>query len=367
MSNFLLKHSILTIFAVATLGACANAPGTPSVPMPPPIDSCAEDSIEATLDPLQRPEPPHGDPSRPIAHDPVVATEGDTIYAFSTGYGIMQMHSVDLKTWVVDGPCLEALPAWIKEHNPDATMHLWAPDIIFANGLWHLYYCSSVFGKNISVIGHLTNKTLNRASKEYKWKDEGLVLESIPHRDFWNAIDPNIFHCADGSAWMTFGSFWGGIKLVRLDSSLSRPAEPQQWYTLSQRPRTQLIDDEEAGDGAVEAPFIFKRGGWFYLFVSFDYCCRGENSTYHVVCGRSRNIYGPYEDVNGIRMDLGGGSRVDISATDSERYVAAGHCAVATLRGQDYMILHGYPREGGPAELMVRRIDWSNEGWPSLQ
>lgn len=306
------------------------------------------------------------DNHRPYAHDPVIATQGDTIYAFSTGRGIMQMHTVDMSTWAADGPCLDELPLWVREHNPEASMHLWAPDIIFANGLWHLYFCSSVFGKNTSVIGHLTNKTLNRASKDYCWEDKGLVIESIPHRDFWNAIDPNVCLCADGSAWMTFGSFWGGIKLFRMDSTLSRPAEPQMWYTIASRPRSPQLPDDEAGDAAIEAPFIFKHGEWFYLFVSFDYCCRGESSTYHVVCGRSTHIYGPYEDANGVRMDMGGGSRVDISHSDAERYVAAGHCAVVSLRGHDYMALHGYPRNDGPAELMLRKIDWGEDGWPSL-
>ncbi len=308
-----------------------------------------------------------GEIESPVAHDPVIATQGDTIYAFSTGLGIIQMHSVDMKSWHIDGPCLDSLPQWVKEHNPDATMHLWAPDIIYANGLWHLYYCSSVFGKNISVIGHLTNKTLNRGSKDYKWRDRGLVVESIPHRDFWNAIDPNVVLCADGSAWMTFGSFWGGVKLVRLDSSLGSLAGPQKWYTLASRQRTQMETDDRPGDAAIEAPFIFRRGEWFYLFVSFDYCCRGENSTYHVVCGRSRNVYGPYEDKSGVRMDMGGGTRVDISPADSKRYVAAGHCAVVTLRGRDYMALHGYPRSGAPAELMLRKIEWGDDGWPVLE
>lgn len=307
------------------------------------------------------------DPTRPYAHDPVIATQGDTIYAFSTGYGIQQLHTIDLNSWEADGPCIEELPEWVKEHNPEATMHLWAPDIIYANGLWHLYYCSSQFGKNTSVIGHMTNRTLNRNSKYYKWEDRGLVIESIPHRDFWNAIDPNVTLCADGSAWMAFGSFWGGIKLFRLDSSLSKPAEPQLWYTIASRQRSWDETDDKAGDAAIEAPFIFRHGEWFYLFTSFDYCCRGEKSTYHVVCGRSSNINGPYEDKNGVRLDMGGGSRVDIPEADSERYVAAGHCAVVTLRGHDYMALHGYPRNDSPAELMLRRIKWTDDDWPTLE
>lgn len=313
-------------------------------------------------------ERPRFDPRTPWAHDPVVASEGDTVYAFSTGRGIMQMHSLDMEAWEMDGPCLDSLPGWVVERNPEATMHLWAPDIIRANGEWHLFYCSSVFATNKSVIGHLTNKTLNRQSPSYRWVDRGMILQSVPHRDFWNAIDPNVFICADGSAWMDFGSFWGGIKMVRLSDDLGAVAQPEEWHTLSSRPRLYSVEStaEQPGDGAVEAPFVFKRGDWYYLFVSFDYCCRGEASTYHVVCGRSCDIRGPYEDRAGERMDLGGGTRVDIPASDRDKYVAAGHCAVATLRGADYMALHAYRRDNGQSELILRKIEWDDKGWPSL-
>lgn len=357
---------VLIYLPIVTLLAAGCKPSAPAPEADAAQEAPADSSARAAEEDSVRTHSRMPDLRRPFVHDPVIATQGDTIYAFSTGNGIMQMHTVDMATWTPDGPCLAELPAWIREHNPEATMHLWAPDIIFANGQWHLYYCSSVFAKNISVIGHLTNKTLNRGSKDYGWVDQGMVIESVPHRDFWNAIDPNVALCADGSAWMTFGSFWGGIKLFRLSADLGRPAEPQQWYTLASRQRTTLETDDEPGDAAIEAPFIFKRGEWFYLFVSFDYCCRGEKSTYHVVCGRSSHIYGPYEDKGGMRMDMGGGTSVDIPASDTSRYVAAGHCAVVTLRGHDYMALHGYTRGDGPAELMLRRIEWSEDGWPAL-
>lgn len=310
---------------------------------------------------------PQFDPSRPWAHDPVIAVEGDTIYAFSTGRGVNQMRTVDMKTWEVDGPCLDSLPSWVKEKNPEATMHLWAPDVIYSGGVWHLFYCSSVFATNKSVIGHLVSKTLNRQSKAYGWKDMGPVLQSIPHRDNWNAIDPNVAVCADGSAWMSFGSFWGGIKLVRLRDDLSGLAEPQEWHTIASRPSGKMETAENPGDAAIEAPFIFKHDGWFFLFVSFDYCCRGEESTYHVVCGRSRDIRGPYEDRLGQDMALGGGTRVDIPQADKQRYVAAGHCAVVSLRGADRMVMHAYRRADGHPELILRKIDWDDKGWPVLQ
>ncbi len=345
--------------AAALFMACAQNPAQ--------ADPIAEkDSTEVVPDSTRR--RPEFDSTRPWAHDPVIAVEGDTVYAFTTGHGIQQLRTLDLVTWDFDGPCIEALPSWVSERNPEATLHLWAPDIIYAGGEWHLFYCSSVFATNKSVIGHLTNKTLNRRSPAYKWVDRGLILQSVPDRDNWNAIDPNIAICADGSAWMDFGSFWGGIKMVRLSDDLSQIAEPQEWHTLCSRPKLVNAADtaEKPGEGAVEAPFIFKHDGWFYLFVSFDYCCRGEASTYHVVCGRSRDIRGTYVDRAGESMEIGGGTRIDLPKADKERYVAYGHCAVVTLRGQDYMALHAYRHGDGQSELILRKIEWDDKGWPSL-
>lgn len=348
-----LGMALAVALSIASCGPCH----------PPAADEQTSDNqADTTANPDLR-----FDPARPWAHDPVLAVEGDTIYAFSTGHGINQMRTVDMKTWEIDGPCLDSLPAWVKEKNPEATMHLWAPDIIFSGGEWHLFFCSSVFATNKSVIGHLTSKTLNRHSKAYGWKDEGLIIQSVPHRDNWNAIDPNVAVCADGSAWMTFGSFWGGIKLVRLRDDLGGLSEPQEWHTIASRPIGKMETAEKPGDAAIEAPFIFKHDGWFFLFVSFDYCCRGEESTYHVVCGRSRDIRGPYQDREGRDMALGGGARVDLPRADDDRYVAAGHCAVVSLRGSDYMAMHAYRRADGHPELILRKIEWDDKGWPVLQ
>lgn len=87
-------------------------------------------------------------------------------------------------------------------------------------------------------------------------------------------------------------------------------AQPEEWYSLSRRKRTFELDDKNPGDGAVEAPFIMKHGDYYYLFVSFDYCCRGEKSDYKVVVGRSKTVTGPYLDKEGMPMDKGGGSLV---------------------------------------------------------
>ncbi len=72
------------------------------------------------------------------------------------------------------------------------------------------------------------------------------------------------------------------------------------------------LPDSLPGDDAVEAPFIYHHGGYYYLFVSFDYCCRGLKSNYKIAIGRSQNIKGPYLDKDGKSM-MQDGLRTNIS------------------------------------------------------
>ncbi|MBR6251995.1 MAG: family 43 glycosylhydrolase [Bacteroidales bacterium] len=333
--------TLISLFViVATLAAC-NKPNTQEHKRP---------KLGDTFD-------------NPIVHDPVMAVTDSTCYLFSTGMGISVLKSNDLQSWTIQKPCFDTVPEWIKQRIPQATLHFWAPDIIFHNGKWHLFYACSVFGKNTSVIGHATNITLDYESEGYEWKDEGCILQSIPHRDNWNAIDPNIFIDKDSTAWMSFGSFWGGIKLVKLTPDLSAIAEPQEWYTLNSRKQQEFVEDQFAGDGAVEAPFIYYHDDYYYLFTSFDYCCQGKNSTYKVVVGRSKNITGPYVDKNGVRMDLGGGSL--LIEGDKVKFEAIGHCAVVRYGDEDLFIAHGYEAEKGTSRLFIRAIEWI-DGWPNV-
>ena len=155
-------------------------------------------------------------------------------------------------------------------------------------GKYHLYYALSTFGSRNSAIGLATNVTLDPADPAYAWHDEGMVLRSYQDKDDWNAIDPNLVVESEDSVWLNWGSFWGGIKMRRLDPETGKPSDKYPtMYSLCSRPREQPIG------GSVEAPFIVKHDAWWYLFVSYDRCCRGVNSTYNVVVGRARQITGP--------------------------------------------------------------------------
>lgn len=312
----------------------------------------------------------------PDCHDPVVAFCDGTYYMFTTGMGVMS--SKDQKKWRREDNVFMKLPQWALDKGFRGLP--WAPDIIYHNGLWYIYYSCSGFGKNKSAIGVATNKTLNPESPDFKWEDRGMVVESVPGRDEWNAIDPNIIIDENGDGWMVFGSFWRGIKMFKLDETLTRMAEPQEWFPVARRPEGTAPDtvssdtavspdprgkDFDAGNGAVEAPFIFKHGDYYYLFVSFDLCCRGALSTYNVVVGRSECVHGPYYDKDGVSMMESGGTPV---VGPNGQYSGVGHCAVVTFDGKDYIYCHAYNKDFDYAsKLIVREIEWSEDGWPVVK
>ncbi len=299
----------------------------------------------------------------PSVHDPVMIRQDSTYYMFCTGWGISVLSSNDRKHWTRQSPVFSKAPQWATDAIPGFRGHIWAPDISYHNGQFYLYYAVSAFGKNTSAIGVATNKTLDTTSTDFKWVDHGKVIQSEPNRDMWNAIDPNLIFDESHTPWLVFGSFWNGMKLVQLQPDLLHLAQPEKWYTVATRKRDYLLPDSVAGDAAIEAPFIFKKDNFYYLFVSFDYCCRGEKSTYKMMVGRSKNVYGPYMDKDGVAMNLGGGSALLEGNAD---WHGVGHNAVATFNGTDYLIFHGYDaHDGGKPKLRMEKLAWIN-GWPAV-
>jgi len=299
-------------------------------------------------------------------HDPVIAKYKDTYYVFCTGGGrggsgvIPIRTSKDLQHWELAGYVFDKLPDWVKPELPKAGGGAWAPDISFFNGKYHLYYSVSSFGVNESAIGLATNTTLDPKDPAYKWEDQGMVVRSRTADDF-NAIDPNIVIENNNTIWLNWGSFWGGIKMRRIDPATGKLSlKDTTLYSLASRPRGQPKATPPVV-GAVEAPFIYKHGGYFYLFVSFDFCCRGVKSDYNVVVGRAKNVTGPYVDRSGKPMTEGGGSPVVPGR--SARWHGAGHQALFRDGSTEYLLFHAYDPTTGRPGLQISTLVWE-KGWP---
>lgn len=304
----------------------------------------------------------HSQAEQVSVHDPVMAKEGDTYYLFSTGPGITFYSSKNMKDWQPEGRIFSGEPGWARAAAPEFNDHIWAPDIQFHNGKYYLYYSVSGFGKNASGIGVTINKTLNPRSPDYRWEDLGMLLQSVPGRDAWNAIDPNIITDSKGTGWMSFGSFWSGIKLVKLNDNWTQLAQPQEWRAIAQRARPALTSDASAGPAEIEAPFIFRKGDYYYLFVSWGLCCKGADSTYHLAVGRAKEVTGPYLDKSGKDMAQGGGS---VLLAGNQAWKGLGHNSAYQFDGKDYLVLHTYETADKYLQkLKIMEMKWDAEHWP---
>ncbi len=325
-------------------------------------------------------------------HDPSIAKDGNNYYVFATGAAVRPPAagsstpsapsgtaskatlpqipircSPDLHLWKRCGAVFfDGIPAWIRAASPD-TKELWAPDVSFSDGVYRLYYAYSTFGGNASGIGLVTTPTLDPGNPRYKWTDQGLVLKSNANDDF-NAIDPNAVVDEKGDAWLAFGSFWSGIKMRRLDRVTGKLSTTDtRLYSLAAR--TKPADASPAKPGlppdweAVEAPFVFHHGPYYYLFVSWDLCCRGAHSTYHAVVGRSQFVYGPYVDRAGKPMMQGGGTPF---LTANTKWAGPGGESLLHLDDQDIVVFHAYDASTGFPALQISSIAWK-DGWPSAQ
>jgi arabinan endo-1,5-alpha-L-arabinosidase len=281
------------------------------------------------------------------AHDPVIIAAHGQYYYFSTGNGISAKVSPDLLAWSQLPAVFPQTPAWFQARVPAFTgRNIWAPDISFFGGQYHLYYSVSSFGSNRSCIGHATRPALDSGA----WQDhEAVFCSNEPgQNDDFNAIDPNVILDEAGTPWMSFGSFWDGIEMIRLNLAGEREGD-------------ELVHLASRGGGSIEAPFIVRRCGFYYLFVSFGACCQGVDSTYETRVGRSSALLGPYADRDARPMLDGGGTLLLERGGD---WVGPGHNAVLIDGTRAYNVYHAYAASNGASQLRISELVWDAEGWP---
>ena len=275
-------------------------------------------------------------------------------WVFYTGRGVPSYHSKDLVKWEPGPPVFRAAPEWIAAAGPEnRNMSYWAPDIIHLGNRYLLYYSVSAGGLPHSAIGLATTPTLDPDDPAYGWTDHGVVVQSEKSKNV-NAIDPSVFSDEDGTLWLAFGSFAGGIRLVQLDPKTGKRLDPDA-------PLLQIADYYQ-----IEAVALYKHDGYYYLFVNFDNCCRGVNSSYSIRVGRSRKVTGPYTDKDGIEMLKAGGTIV--IPTKNGPLVGPGHTGILVDNGKSWFTsdFEGDTRMGGRATLAIMPLTWKS-GWPEVE
>jgi arabinan endo-1,5-alpha-L-arabinosidase len=282
-------------------------------------------------------------------HDPAMTWDGSRYYLFATGGTLGIRSSPDMRTWSNAGNVFSGTPAWVTSALGSDPGSLWAPDVSYFNGKFHVYYAGSSFGSNNSVIGLATTPSLQSPT----WVDDGLVVQSKTSDNF-NAIDPNVSFDENCTPWLAFGSFWSGIKLRKLDAATGKLASDNTTtYAIASR-----------NGGAIEASSIVSHNGFYYLFVSFDTCCKGVNSTYRTMVGRATRITGPYTDKAGA--DMMQGAAEQLLAT-SGRYIGPGG-GTAWKNGSSYLYAYHYydGQANGASKLQVRPINFDASDWITL-
>jgi len=278
------------------------------------------------------------------APDPtVIRAEDGTFYLYATEdmRNVPIFHSANLVDWKLVGTAFtdNSRPKWLPKGG------IWAPDIQRVGGKYHLYYAKSVWGGEWDAgIGVAVSN--NPAGP---FVDRGCMFTS-KQIGIQNCIDP--FYIEDGGKkYLFFGSFHGiyGVELTADGLHVKQGAKPR-----------------EVAGTFMEATYIRRRGGYYYLFGSTGTCCDGARSTYRITIGRSKSLFGPYVDKAGQRL-LDNHYNILLDKDDS--VLGPGHNAglITDDAGNDYMFYHGFKASDPDAGRVVwlSRIVWT-DGWPSV-
>jgi arabinan endo-1,5-alpha-L-arabinosidase len=287
-------------------------------------------------------------------HDPVMIRQDSTYYIFHTGKGVPFKTSRDRINWKNTGRVFDTLhlPGWHKKDIPEQDGSLWAPDIHYHNGRYHLYYSVSAWMNFNSGIGYATNTTLNPADPNYRWTDQGMVIDYKQGGTGVNVIDPNVFIDDDGSKWLVYGSYKAGLRMTELDAVTGKLKKEQpHLVTLT----TSL------GEGV----YIIKDKDYYYIFASRGRCCAGLESTYQVVMGRSTKLQGPYLNKAGQSWQE---NHYTVLLSGDNNEPGRGHNGFFTEGDTTFIVYHAYTRAAnGKSLLNIKKLYVDRDGWPTVE
>lgn len=306
----------------------------------------------------------------------LIKSDGKT-FCYATGGGIKMIWSSSLESgqWNSGPDVFPVRPEWWSKYSPINIA--WAPDVVWNEEFseYRMYYCTSKLGSSTSAIGLATNMTLDPENPKYEWKDQGIVISSEEGVDEFNALDPCPVKRPDGEWYLSLGSHFGGIKLIKLN-------EEGKWHE-EDTDISNLARKNTNFKSAIEASAVYpgKKEGedGFWLFVNWgtgNSIANGENATYEVKMGWSNNIRGPYLDKDGHDMNNGGGTvflpNQQTFDWDGSTRIARGH--VGILKGEKLdgtypdWVSYSYwlqnPPERNGIRMGIQRLIRDEDGWP---
>ena len=331
-------------------------------------------------------------------HDPSIIKAGGTFYIF--GSHLAAAKSADLMSW-------EQLNSSVYEGNPiipdvltemseglawAETDTFWAGDVIqLPDGKFYMYYSMCKGDSPRSVLGYAVAdkvegpyKNKGIILKSGMWNDtseDGTIYDATVHP---NVVDPNVFYDKDGILWMVYGSYSGGIFIMRMNPETGLPYEGQGYGK-------RLLGNNHS---RIEAPYMMysKETDYYYLFLSYG----GLDSTggYNIRVARSKNPDGPFLDSEGKNMidafgaygtlfddasiapygvKLMGNFQMDNVdgeiANIGTGYVSPGHNStyIDPDSGKMFIIFHTrFPSRGEAHEVRVHQMLMNSEGWPVI-
>ena len=120
-------------------------------------------------------------------------------------------------TYGTGGSSLVSDDGWTWRRGVTPSRRGMAPDVIHIGDRYYMYISSNPGGQPHSQVIMISSKSLDPESRDYGWEDGGIV-NSTDGVEFCNGIDPGLFlDPTDGKLWMSFGSYFGYIRVVELD------------------------------------------------------------------------------------------------------------------------------------------------------
>ena len=270
---------------------------------------------------------------RVVIHDPstVVSCDGK-LYTYGTG-----------------GSSLVSDDGWTWRSGIALPRRGLAPDVIHVGDRYYVYVAANIGAQPKAAVNMIWSKTLDPSSPDYKWEEGGVVASSDGVEDS-NAIDPGVFlDPTDGKLWLTYGSYFGYIRLVELDPKTGKRVNGHD------KPLDLAIN--------CEASYMMFHDGWYYLLATHGSCCRGADSGYNIRMGRSRKVTGPFLDADGIDMIQGGGK---LLLGSGGRLIGPGHFGLLDFGGGVQKFSMHWEADldrGGASVLDIRPLLWK-DGWP---